>query len=358
MFLSFLSPVRRLVTWSLIFLTACEPESVSSDDTQAAPELLDLSTLLDADVPLLSMFFLDEQHGWVGGGGGQVWRTTDAGQSFDVVQATSEPFWSITSLFFLDTQTGFAGTNGWRGEFLLKTEDGGVTWTPVSEETFEDSSDISAIHFRDAQTGIAVNSQDRGAIYRTQDGGTTWTEVLPAIAEFSSCYYRGLHDVTSGPDGTFWAAGFSCQQSVPLLLRSTDDGDTWEQRPAAGQLAADSIQVWDDGQMWLTAFGAIAHSVDGGETWESTNPDTQTAPISNVAFADSQRGIAVRRNASMLYTTADGGQTWSHMSYVHEMARGEFRDVWVAENGRGYILVFIEGQQNTGKILSFELPEL
>ncbi len=58
---------------------------------------------------------------------------------------------------------GFGGT-------IIRTDDGGATWTRQSSGTVED---LRAVSFVDANTGTAVG--DNGTILRTDDGGHTWT---------------------------------------------------------------------------------------------------------------------------------------------------------------------------------------
>ena len=71
------------------------------------------------------------------------------------------------ALHFANDQLGFAAATG---SLLLRTADGGTTWTPVPAPI---SASMRAIHFFDAQNGIAVGLG--GEIIRTSDPGLTWT---------------------------------------------------------------------------------------------------------------------------------------------------------------------------------------
>ena len=53
---------------------------------------------------------------------------------------------------------------------ILRTTDGGDTWTPQSSGT---TNFLNGVSFVDANTGTAVGGE--GTILRTTDGGDTWT---------------------------------------------------------------------------------------------------------------------------------------------------------------------------------------
>jgi photosystem II stability/assembly factor-like uncharacterized protein len=105
---------------------------------------------------------------WFGTGQGTVWRSTNAG-----INWTSSPTTPLTTqvlgIRFNNASTGFVS-----GASMVKTTDGGATWTAV---TVPGTGNIS---------GIDGNGSDywfvRGTgIYRSTDGGTNWTQVHTAV---------------------------------------------------------------------------------------------------------------------------------------------------------------------------------
>ena len=72
----------------------------------------------------------------------------------------------------MNSNTGTAV--GWFGT-ILRTDDGGATWTSQNRPALF----LSAVSFVDANTGTAVGADDgradSGTILRTDDGGATWT---------------------------------------------------------------------------------------------------------------------------------------------------------------------------------------
>ena len=74
---------------------------------------------------------------------------------------------SLGAVTFSDGNTGTAV--GYLGT-ILRTTNGGATWTSQSSGT---TNDLLGVSFTDANTGTAVGSS--GTIRRTTNGGTTWT---------------------------------------------------------------------------------------------------------------------------------------------------------------------------------------
>jgi len=73
---------------------------------------------------------------------------------------------TLNDIHFTDSLTGYAvGRLG----IILKTEDAGVTWKPLSSGT---TNVLFAVTFTDAVTGYAVG--DSGTILKTTDAGATW----------------------------------------------------------------------------------------------------------------------------------------------------------------------------------------
>ncbi|HUK25974.1 MAG TPA: hypothetical protein VLV49_15435 [Terriglobales bacterium] len=98
-----------------------------------------------------------------------------------------------------------------------------------------------------------------------------------------------------------------------MLLRSTDNGKTWQNVPVASHvvlLAVDAYrsQVWAGG-----GGGALYHSADAGEHWVQVKPVADgkalTDDVTAIHFADLQHGSLTTLHHET-WTTSDGGQSW------------------------------------------------
>jgi photosystem II stability/assembly factor-like uncharacterized protein len=115
---------------------------------------------------LYAVFGLSHTLAWVAGTNGAVFKTTNAGESWQPQKTNSDKF--ITALYFLpDGQRGWAA--GHYGT-LQYTEDGGETWT--AQESHTDTT-LSTIYFLpDGLRGWAGGTS--GVILHTEDSGKHW----------------------------------------------------------------------------------------------------------------------------------------------------------------------------------------
>ena len=98
-----------------------------------------------------------------------------------------------------------------------------------------------------------------------------------------------------------------------LLLRSFDNGKTWQSIPVAGRvvfraLSAIGPEVWIGG-----SAGALYHSSDSGQHWQKVEPAAGgrilVADIIALEFTDPQHGKLTTANHE-IWITADAGQSW------------------------------------------------
>lgn len=112
------------------------------------------------------------------------------------------------------------------------------------------------------------------------------------------------------------------------LFRSTDSGQTWQQRPLPPQLGQNvEVSFVNDSEGWLKSAGspetqcnaqsvAIWHTLDGGATWQQLAArgiaDAQCKQ--GFSFTDSTHGFLGawdQNHRPVVYLTADGGVSWS-----------------------------------------------
>jgi photosystem II stability/assembly factor-like uncharacterized protein len=132
--------------------------------------------------------------------------TTVSAQEYTVQLLNTGSTVGIDAIHFPDAFTGYAVG---QGSGVLKTGDGGSTWSMLDLP----AAPLRDVHFLDPLTGYVVG--DYG-IFKTVDGGATWANVRPG-------QFRSVH-FTSYDTG--YAAGTSPNTGV---WRSIDAGATWSQ---------------------------------------------------------------------------------------------------------------------------------
>lgn len=98
-----------------------------------------------------------------------------------------------------------------------------------------------------------------------------------------------------------------------LLLRSFDNGRTWQSVPVAGRLVFRALSALGP-EVWIGgAAGALYHSSDSGQHWQKIQPSAGgrilVADILALEFTDPQHGKLTTANHE-IWITADAGQSW------------------------------------------------
>jgi photosystem II stability/assembly factor-like uncharacterized protein len=200
----------------------------------------------------------------------------------------------------------FAGPSGYAaGEFgtLLRTTDGGGTWSGLLSGTFTNLTDVEAID------GDSLFAAGGCVARRSDDGGATFTRVAFTRVE-SSCNEQ-------------FASGWFINQLTGFLvltdgtvLRTDNNGDTFAQktplpgtRAPGGQATPVDLRFLSD-QIGLgaTSDGKIYRTTDGANSWTVVS-DTNR-PVHSLFFVDPSNGFAVG-DGSLFLVTTNGGATWT-----------------------------------------------
>ena len=255
------------------------------------------------------LHFVDPLRGWVVNGDGQVWHTTDGGESW-VKQL--QVFSYLRCIYFVDDQLGFVGSLDDEGDGLLyRTTNGGASWTLI-DDLIPEPRPAGICGLRGAGDFVFGSGRYFGPprVIRSTDRGATWTSMdLSAQAtNLIDCYF-----VT--PDTGFVVGGSPASEGLgPRVLSTFDGGLTWQPRYTG---AADGDYCWKIffvnrllGYISLESFNAphVLKTTDGGLTWgERTVPGVSF--LQGIGFANPLLGWVDGFNGGSRMTT-DGGDTW------------------------------------------------
>ena len=219
---------------------------------------------------------------------------------------------------------------------VLHTADGGQTWQQaIIQMPFP-----RQISFPDSQHGwlLASTRPPGGAaesvsVFRTADGGKTWTNVATALfADTTPAGRLPYGGQKSGmrflDSSTGWVTGTVSLANLAWLYVTHDGGSTWHQQsllippgvPSARLSvltptffsASDGILpvIYSDLATDSPLATTLYTTHDGGTTWSSTAPLPAVLPL--LSFADMQHGWAT--DGTLLYSTVDGGNHWLKLS--------------------------------------------
>lgn len=244
---------------------------------------------------LYDVYFINSSIGWVCGGNGHIFKTTNGG--IDWNEQSSYEHRLLRTIFFIDSNNGWAaGTNISFNDVLLRTTDGGTNWTDYDMGTTDD---FLSVYFINSNIGwLASNLR----LYKTTNGGNDWTANPANITQTYSIFFAN--------ENIGWAAG-------QKLYKTTDAGLNWNEitRPVPAGWQYNlifEIYFYDELKGWAGTQDGIYYSSDGGASWVKQGENAYTYSIS---FSDQSNGWAIGplewndgfSSSTILKTTNGGG---------------------------------------------------
>ena len=204
----------------------------------------------------------------------------------------------LRSVTFTDDRTGWAVAYN----MLLKTENGGDSWTPITNDAW---GGLQSVAFAaDGVTGWVVG--ENGTILKTENAGNTWQSITTGTP------YDFVSIALIGAGQTALAIGTSGElQPRSTILRTLDGGETWASVMTLTGDRLQSIAFADHGTTVCAVGdnGKIIITRNSGRTWTVAEVHTSSR-LNAVSFAaDNATGFAVGANGTIL-KTVNGGETW------------------------------------------------
>lgn len=294
---------------------------------------------------------------FMGTTGGGVWRTVDAGETWENI---SDGFFDVASIGAVEVAdsdpnviyvgTGSAGIRGnvSTGRGVYRTRDGGRTWTfqglreaGLIGRIAVDPDDPNILFV--AALGHPFGKNVERGVYRSRDGGDTWEHVL-----FLSDSV-GAVDLSMNPHNPreVYAGMWRAERKPWTLIdaateggvyKTSDGGENWTQLtrglPAGvtGRIGvtvspANPMRVWAQ----VNAHdpeGGIYRSDDAGATWIRVNRNRKLRQrhwyYSHI-YADPQDENTVYAMNTRFYRSIDGGKTFQSIAVQH----GDVHDLWI-----------------------------
>ncbi|MEK9136455.1 MAG: YCF48-related protein, partial [Bacteroidota bacterium] len=291
---------------------------------------------------LTKVFFLDSLRGWVVGRQGTILRTVDGGRTWEsqdpgleadivsILMLSNRRGWALSFVPFIDTTTWYGtrilkttnggdtwtsqqfpivgkflssivfldSTHGWMGGAngdLYRTTNGGANWIPANvDSSLYARLAIVRLRFFSPSFGLAVGGRIdlAGAVWRTTDGGEHWTtQGVSSEPIYDLHFIDSLNIIAVGGDLEYGAS----------IIRTEDGGQQWEYSYLGvfGQPAALSFRTSAEGWAPLGFAGAFIYTLDTGKTWTALDTPGRRA-IYDLMFVDSTTGYAVGEFGTIL----------------------------------------------------------
>lgn len=298
---------------------------------------------------------------YVGAADGGVWKSTDAGASFAPL-TDSQASLAVGSiavvpganpdldLIYVGTGEGNNACDNEFGQGVLRSADGGATWTQVGD-FWLDRLSFAKITVSPSNPDVLYGATTFGAtngaaseclnattlnsgLFKSTNGGVDWTLLsgsggLPA----SASYINGsAYDVKIDPtDSNVIFAAIACDNGCADggIFKSVDAGASWNQLvnglPVGGRRFA--ISISPNGQTLYIAralndstFDRVYRSIDGGASFNAagTLPTitclTEDQEFYDLALAmDPANPLTVYLGLSGIYKSIDGGASFTYI---------------------------------------------
>lgn len=278
-----------------------------------------------------------------------IFKSTDRGQTWNIIRDIPQAPW-LLAVDFVDSQTGYAvGEDG----LVLKTVDGGDSWTELSLPGNAANRNYNDVVFFDANNGMIVGGNESNdairTVLKTTDGGASWS----IISDNLGSWIKAVQFPTA-------SVGYACGDGA--ILKTTDGGSTWNAVNLTGNIAnrtyndihflTDQVGVAVGGNRTNDSIQTIIRTVDGGATW-SVLKDGLGSWVSALEFSSANKGIIVGDDGVIKFTE-DAGAIWQNLQLnvavnpgEHLFAADFLNDNFGVVAGRyGEVLIFEGGIPN------------
>lgn len=244
---------------------------------------------------------------WAGSASGGIWKSTDAGTSWEYL-ATNLPVLGVSSILIDPSNSNviYAGTGevyrvdtsnigfsvwkcrGTYGIGILKSSDGGATWTQVMTKTSSQLFGIQMLKF-DPTNSNTIYACATDGLYRSTNNGGSWSQILSKIY---------VTDVSINPSNT---------DEVVAAVGNMTNADKGVYRTTNGSNASPT---------WTKIASALPASFMGYIRFAQTGASNLFASI----------GLNGTTTGNELYQSTDFGATWTaksnsnHCNFQHWFA--------------------------------------
>lgn len=277
-------------------------------ETRLAVEKIHFNTLVQSKAALVT-----------GGELGKLLYSKDQGKSWQQATVSQDRQALITQVVFAsDGLRGLAvGHEGW----ILRTTDGGLSWTEVAFDEKNGEPIMSAANVQ-GERWLAVGAFGRAL--QSQDDGRTWTPLaLPGGVED-----KHLNRIVGSDDGKDWLI----VGERGLVLRSQDQGESWTQLPEFYNGSFyNALPLTNHG--WLVyGMRGNAFVSHGDGPWQRSEIPAPVSFFGSAVLPDGE--ILLVGQGSMVATSKDGG---AHFALSRLAGRATLMDIELQPDGSGWL---------------------
>ena len=307
---------------------------------------------------------------YFGATGGGVWRTTDAGNSWENISdgffggsvgAVAVSEWDHNVIYVGGGEVTVRGNVSY-GYGMWKSVDAGATWKHIG---LKNSRHIPRVRIHPknpdlvyaAVLGDLYKPTSERGVYKSTDGGATWKRVLFVND------YAGAVDLIMDPTNPriLYASTWRVKRTPyslesggegSALWKSMDGGDTWENisgneglPEGTWGISGVTVSPVEPNRVWAiieNEAGGVYRSDDGAKTWKRVNKARklrQRAWYYTRIYADTQDKDKVYVMNVRYHRSKDGGKTFESYNAPH----GDHHDLWISPEDNQRMVIADDG---------------
>lgn len=286
---------------------------------------------------------------YAGSAGGGVWKSNDAGATFNpIFDEYCQSIGAVEldpndpdNVVYVGTGETWTRNSVSYGDGLYKSTDGGATWKKLGFDKSERIANIIVNPNNSNEVYVAVlgalwsDSEERG-VYKSMDAGQTWEKILYVNEK------TGAADMTMDPTdpNTLYASMWEFRRTAwsfesggdnSALYKSTDAGKTWNKIHNGfpeGQLGRLAIAVApSNSKILYTVIEAeqperkgLYKSEDAGQSWKQLNNDfgiTVRPFYFSRITVDPKNSDVILKGGLSGSLSRDGGVTFRNLGNMH-----------------------------------------
>jgi hypothetical protein len=277
--------------------------------------------------------------------------STNGGLSWNSRGVFSDSIRVLKDMQFIDSEAGYILADNYdvMGSAILKTTNGGIDWE--TRHYFEQDLRLNAISFYDINKGVAVgvkssSSSDYGVILKTSDGGNTWSRTeIDSINFISDALYIHSDKIFITAINNIAGSGVYKLTGEHLSFEkifSIPDSDI----DGINGLQAGLLIIYGRSGPIGSKVSFVDCSFDTGKTWRTS---TIINPWSELYFSNSEiinnsdwyMTGTYFQNGFILHTSDSGGLPVELISFTAEIKDYDILLNWITAseiNNKGFVI--------------------
>ena len=273
--------------------------------------------------PFVAIDFVSGDVGWISGLH-TLLKTTDGGETWSSVPIDRN--FVLRSIDFIDESVGWSLCYRFdadtEDQVILKSEDGGFTWIVQKVVT-----GMNALYVIDRNVVFVVGE---GKILRTLNGGMDWIDISPDLINRTLGSIRFINANVGTVTGYY---NDGSGDNKGLILSTIDGGETWNEKILPEFFSIENLQFINDSTGYF-----VGNGIDGRffcVTTDTLNSWTMIPnPIQSYFVSDDNAIFAVMDNdTSFVIKSTDGGRTWEKKQNI----LGGSSKIFFTENNIGFV---------------------